>query len=66
LRKRLYARNPNEDARYSGGRVVKSFVLGFTIFERAFLFAAAMLNRLTLLLAPVALASVVLYSYTKR
>jgi len=31
-----------------------------------FLFAAAMLNRLTLLLAPVALASVVLYSYTKR
>jgi 4-hydroxybenzoate polyprenyltransferase len=31
-----------------------------------FLFAAAMLNRLTLLLAPVALASVLLYSYTKR
>jgi len=31
-----------------------------------FIFAAAMLNRLTLLLSPVALFSVVLYSYTKR
>jgi 4-hydroxybenzoate polyprenyltransferase len=31
-----------------------------------FLLAAAMLNRLTLILAPVALASVLLYSLTKR
>src|SRR5437588_729303 len=31
-----------------------------------FAIAAAMLNRLTLLLSPVALASVLLYSYTKR
>jgi 4-hydroxybenzoate polyprenyltransferase len=31
-----------------------------------FLLAAAMLNRLTLLLAPIALASVMLYSYSKR
>jgi len=43
------------------------FVSIFTIVAAGlFLFAAAMLNRLTLLLAPVALASVVLYSYTKR
>lgn len=43
------------------------FVTAFTIVAAGlFLFAAAMLNRLTLLLAPVALASVVLYSYTKR
>jgi 4-hydroxybenzoate polyprenyltransferase len=31
-----------------------------------FFVAAAMLNRLTLILSPVALASIVLYSYTKR
>ena len=31
-----------------------------------FLLAAAMLNRLTLMLAPVALASVLLYSFSKR
>ena len=35
-------------------------------FSGAFFLAAAMLNRLTLLLAPVALASVLLYSFTKR
>src|SRR3712207_9409862 len=39
-----------------------------TLFRSAALFfvSAAMLNRLALLLAPVALASVLLYSYTKR
>lgn len=43
------------------------FVSFFTLVAAAvFLVAAAMLNRLTLILAPVALASVVLYSYTKR
>jgi 4-hydroxybenzoate polyprenyltransferase len=43
------------------------FVSIFTLVAAGvFLFAAAMLNRLTLILAPVALASVVLYSYTKR
>ena len=31
-----------------------------------FILAAAMLNRLTLILAPVALASLLLYSFTKR
>ena len=34
--------------------------------RRSFFVAAAMLNRLTLILAPVALASVLLYSFTKR
>jgi 4-hydroxybenzoate polyprenyltransferase len=43
------------------------FVSSFTVVAAAvFLFAAAMLNRLTLILAPIALASIVLYSYTKR
>jgi 4-hydroxybenzoate polyprenyltransferase len=43
------------------------FVWAFTLVSAAvFLIAAAMLNRLTLLLAPVALASVLLYSFTKR
>jgi len=43
------------------------FVWGFTIISAgAFFLAAAMLNRLTLFLSPVALASIVLYSYTKR
>ncbi len=44
-----------------------SFVWGFTLVSAAlFLMAAAMLNRLTLILAPVALASVLLYSFSKR
>lgn len=43
------------------------FVSIFTIVAAGlFLFAAAMLNRLTLMLSPIALGSVVLYSYTKR
>jgi 4-hydroxybenzoate polyprenyltransferase len=43
------------------------FAWAFTVVAAALFFvAAAMLNRLTLLLAPVALASVLLYSYTKR
>src|SRR5437588_3222911 len=43
------------------------FVMAFTVISAAlFVFAAAMLNRLTLILSPIALASVVLYSYTKR
>ena len=44
-----------------------SFVWAFTVISATlFLIAAAMLNRLTLLLAPIALASVMLYSFTKR
>jgi 4-hydroxybenzoate polyprenyltransferase len=62
------ARNPRTKMRaIPAGALSVSFVLAFTVFGAAlFLFAAAMLNRLTLLLSPVALASVVLYSYTKR
>jgi 4-hydroxybenzoate polyprenyltransferase len=62
------ARNPRTRTRaIPAGILSVSFVVVFTICGAGlFLFAAAMLNRLTLLLAPVALASVVLYSYTKR
>ena len=49
------------------GTLSVTFVWGFTVISAAiFLFAAAMLNRLTLILSPIALASVVLYSYMKR
>lgn len=49
------------------GALSVGFVWGFTILSAAIFFvAAAMLNRLTLILSPVALASIVLYSYTKR
>jgi 4-hydroxybenzoate polyprenyltransferase len=42
-------------------------VLGFTVLASAlFLFSASRLNRLTLELAPVSLAVVLLYSYMKR
>ncbi|MEK6406354.1 MAG: UbiA-like polyprenyltransferase [Acidobacteriota bacterium] len=43
------------------------FAAVFTIISSAlFVLAASQLNRLTLLLSPIALASVLLYSYTKR
>ena len=43
------------------------FVWAFTLISALlFLVSAAMLNRLTLLLSPIALASVLLYSYSKR
>ena len=49
------------------GRLSVGFVWAFTLVSTAlFFFAAAMLNRLTLVLAPVALASVLLYSFSKR
>ncbi|HET6889800.1 MAG TPA: UbiA-like polyprenyltransferase [Pyrinomonadaceae bacterium] len=49
------------------GLLSKGFVWAFTIVSAALFFlAASMLNRLTLLLAPVALASILLYSFTKR
>lgn len=62
------ARNPRTKMRaIPAGALSVSFALVFTVVGAAlFLFAAAMLNRLTLLLSPLALASVVLYSYTKR
>ena len=62
------ARNPRTKMRaIPAGTLSVGFVLGFTFLGAGvFVFAAAMLNRLTLMLSPVALASVVLYSYTKR
>lgn len=62
------ARNPRTANRaLPAGLLSVGFVWAFTIISAAiFMLAAAMLNRLTLLLAPVALASVLLYSLTKR
>jgi 4-hydroxybenzoate polyprenyltransferase len=49
------------------GMLSKSFVGGFVAVSAAvFVLAAAMLNRLTLELAPVALGIVLIYSYMKR
>src|SRR3989440_9134278 len=62
------ARNPRTKMRaIPAGALSAGFVWGFTIVSAMIFFvAAAMLNHLTLLLSPVALASIVLYSYTKR
>jgi 4-hydroxybenzoate polyprenyltransferase len=49
------------------GLLSVGFVWAFTIASAVLFFvAAAMLNRLALILSPVALASIVLYSYSKR
>jgi len=62
------ARNPRTSTRaLPAGLLSVGFVVAFTVVSAAlFLLAAAMLNRLTLILAPVALGSVLLYSFTKR
>jgi 4-hydroxybenzoate polyprenyltransferase len=62
------ALNPRTSARaIPAGLLSVGFVWAFTLVSAALFFvAAAMLNRLTLILAPVALASVLLYSFTKR
>jgi len=62
------ARNPRTRMRaIPAGTLSVAFVWGFTIVSASIFFvAAAMLNRLTLLLSPVALVSILLYSYTKR
>ena len=62
------ARNPRTKERaIPAGALSVGFVWAFTLISAAlFFFAAAMLNRLTLILSPVALASILLYSYTKR
>ena len=62
------AANPRTATRaIPAGQLSLPFAWAFTAAAAALFFlAAAMLNRLTLLLAPVALASVLLYSYTKR
>lgn len=62
------AKNPRTASRaIPAGLLSVGFVWAFTIVAAAlFLLAAAMLNRLTLILAPVALGCILLYSFTKR
>jgi 4-hydroxybenzoate polyprenyltransferase len=66
--RKIDALNPRTAARaLPAGLLSVGFVGAFTAVAAALFFiAAAMLNRLTLILAPVALASVLLYSFTKR
>jgi 4-hydroxybenzoate polyprenyltransferase len=65
---KLDAANPRTAMRaLPAGTLTSSFVAGFVLISVAvFLLGAAMLNRLTLLLAPVALGIVLAYSYMKR
>src|SRR5690349_6703641 len=60
--------NPRTQARaLPAGALSRGFVgAGVTVACAVFVRAASQLNRLTLLLSPVALAIVLLYSYTKR
>jgi 4-hydroxybenzoate polyprenyltransferase len=62
------AANPRTQKRaLPAGLVSAGFVRLFVILSSAvFFLAAAMLNQLTLLLSPVALGSILVYSYTKR
>jgi 4-hydroxybenzoate polyprenyltransferase len=62
------AANPRTRTRaIPAGHLSSSFVLGFTLVSCGiFVLATSQLNRLTLALSPVALAVVLLYSYTKR
>lgn len=64
----LDAVNPRTSARaIPAGLLTRGFVAAFTAFMSvAFVLSAAQLNRLTLWLSPVALAILLLYSYTKR
>src|ERR1700690_1837782 len=65
---RLDAANPRTAGRaIPAGMLSRRFVGGFTVvMSLAFILAAAQLNRETLLLSPVVLAVLLLYSYTKR
>ena len=62
------AANPRTSARaLPAGHLSPAFVATFVVVSSAvFVLAASQLNRLTLLLSPVALAVLLLYSYTKR
>ncbi|MBA3914685.1 MAG: UbiA family prenyltransferase, partial [Acidobacteriales bacterium] len=62
------ARNPRTQTRaLPAGALTPGFVAAFVVVSGAvFVLAASQLNRLTLLLSPLALAIVLLYSYTKR
>jgi 4-hydroxybenzoate polyprenyltransferase len=65
---RLDAANPRTASRaIPAGMLSRSFVAGFTVvMSLAFVLAAAQLNREALILSPLALAILLLYSYTKR
>jgi 4-hydroxybenzoate polyprenyltransferase len=65
---KLDAANPRTATRaIPAGLLSSRFVAGFTvIMSLAFVFAAAQLNRETLLLSPLVLVVLLLYSYTKR
>jgi len=62
------AANPRTSTRaLPAGHLSSVFVVTFVVVSSAvFVLAASQLNRLTLLLSPVALAVLLLYSYTKR
>src|SRR5690349_6277737 len=62
------AANPRTQMRaLPAGTLSRTFVVGFVVVACAtFVLASSQLNRLTLLLSPVALAILLLYSYTKR
>jgi len=62
------AANPRTQMRaLPAGILSKRFVGLFVLVSSAvFVLAAAMLNRLTLMLSPIALGTILLYSYTKR
>jgi 4-hydroxybenzoate polyprenyltransferase len=64
----LDAANPRTRVRaIPAGLLTRGFAAGFTLVMAAlFVFAAAQLNRLTLLLSPIVLAVLFFYSYTKR
>ncbi|HEY4354555.1 MAG TPA: UbiA-like polyprenyltransferase [Acidobacteriaceae bacterium] len=66
--RKIDAVNPRTSMRaLPAGQLTHTFVLCFTIVACCvFLLGAAMLNRLTLILAPLALAIVLGYSYMKR
>jgi len=65
---RLDAANPRTAMRaLPAGRLSAGFVAGFVVVSAGvFLLGAGMLNRLTLVLAPVVLAIILAYSYMKR
>jgi len=62
------AANPRTQTRaLPAGTLTPTFVMTFVVVSCAiFIFAAAQLNHLTLILSPLALAFLLLYSYTKR
>lgn len=65
---RLDADNPRTALRaLPNGQLTRTFVLSFTLASAAvFVLGAAMLNRLTFLLSPLALLVILAYSYMKR